>query len=115
MAFIQFNFSTYGEYDLALEASQKAIDRSRLHGEPTATTLEYLNRMAGLQITIDNYDEGFAVYDTILNICDNMPDSMMYDCTNYGLEYASYLNATFNSEQALATLNRVEKWLQEQD
>ncbi|MBP9704286.1 MAG: CHAT domain-containing protein [Chitinophagales bacterium] len=102
-------FSTYGEYDLALEASQKAIDRSRLHGEPTATTLEYLNRMAGLQITIDNYDEGFAVYDTILNICDNMPDSMMYDCTNYGLEYASYLNATFNSEQALATLNRVEK------
>lgn len=103
-------FSSFDAFDLALEASQLAIDRSRLNGKPTATTLDYISRMASLQVTLDRYSDGFTLYDTLMQICSTMPDSLMYDCTGYGLDYVSYLSSTFRDEQALATLQKVGKF-----
>lgn len=102
-------FSTYNENALAMEATEFAIESSKINGLPTSVTLTYMDRMAAMQITLDNYEAGFSQYEKLLDVCDQMGDSVSYDCTLYGLQYVSYLSATFQPQRALAQLGRVAK------
>lgn len=102
-------FSTYGEDSLAMDATHMAIERSKINGIPTATTLVYMNRMASIQIALKRYNEGIAEYENLMQLCESMGDSVAFDCTSYGLEYASTLNSINKSEAALEQLEKINK------
>ncbi|MFN3939336.1 MAG: tetratricopeptide repeat protein, partial [Chitinophagales bacterium] len=102
-------FSAYGNDSLALDATQLAIERSKLNGLPTSTTLLYMNRMASMQIALKRYDTGIAQYDALMDLCESMGDSVAFDCTSFGLEYAASLNALNKSAAALVQLEKLQE------
>lgn len=95
---------TYGEGERAWEAYRYAIRASYEKGKPTLTTLSYMSRAAALASSLKRWEEGFAQYESLLDLCNDFGKNGDETCTDAGLDYASYLSTSFRDQKALEVL-----------